>query len=136
MEFDQARRFLSEHNRAVLHTYRGDGSPQLSPVLVTVDDEGDVLISTRETSMKVTNLERDPRASICAFTDGFFGPWVRVDGSASIERLPGALESLVDYYRRVAGEHDDWAAYREAMQEERRVLVRITPQAAGPDASG
>lgn len=136
MDLDEARRFLSEHNRAVLHTYRRDGSPQLSPVLVTVDDDGDVIMSTRETSMKVANLERDPRASICAFTDGFFGPWVRVDGSARIERLPDALEPLVDYYRRVAGEHDDWDAYRDSMREERRVLVRITPQAAGPDASG
>ncbi|MBW3657775.1 MAG: PPOX class F420-dependent oxidoreductase [Actinobacteria bacterium] len=136
MDIDEARSFLREHHRAVMHTYREDGSPQLSPVAVAVDDDGHAVVSTREPSIKVTNLERDPRTSLCVFTDGFFGPWVRIDGRADIVRLPDAMEPLVDYYRRVAGEHDDWDDYRRAMQEEQRVLVRITIGAAGPDVSG
>jgi PPOX class probable F420-dependent enzyme len=136
MDLDEARDFLRDHHRAVLHTFRQDGTPQLSPVLVAVDDDGHAIISTRETSVKFTNLARDPRVSICAFTDDFFGPWVRVDGTAEIVRIPDALELLVDYYRRVAGEHDDWDDYRQAMRDERRVLVRVTPHAAGPDISG
>jgi PPOX class probable F420-dependent enzyme len=136
MELDEASDFLREHHRAVLHTNRGGGGPQLSPVLVAVDDEGRAIVSTRETSMKVANLERDPRASLCVFSDGFFGPWVRVDGTAEIVYLPDALEPLVDYFRRVSGEHDDWDEYRRAMQEERRVLVRISIEAAGPTVSG
>jgi PPOX class probable F420-dependent enzyme len=136
VDVDQARDFLREHHRAVLHTFRSDGTPQLSPVLVAVDDEGHAIVSTRETASKVANLERDPRASLCVFTDDFFGPWVRIDGTTEVVHLPDALEPLVDYYRRVMGEHDDWDAYRRAMQEERRVLLRITPTAAGPDISG
>jgi len=42
----------------------------------------------------------------------------------------------VDYYRRVAGEHSDWADYRAAMARDRRVIVRITPTRAGPNVSG
>ena len=136
MDLDEARDFLREHHRAVLHTYRRDGSPQLSPVVVTVDDLGHAIVSTRETSIKVTNLERDPRASLCVFPDAFFGPWMRIDGTAEIVHLPEALEPLVDYYRRVAGEHDDWDTYRQAMRDERRVLLRITPTNAGPDVAG
>ncbi len=136
MDLAEARAFIEDHPRAVLHTYRQDGSPQLSPVIVAVDDDGRVLVSTRETSVKFANLARDPRASLCVFTDGFFGPWVRVDGIAEIVRLPDALEPLVDYYRRVAGEHEDWDAYRRAMQDERRVLLRIDLTDAGPDTSG
>lgn len=136
MDLDQARAFLAEHHRAVLHTYRRDGSPQLSPVAVTVDDAGAAVVSTRETSIKVANLERDPRTSLCVFTDDFFGPWVRVDGTAEVARLPEAMEALVDYYRRVAGEHDDWDDYRRAMREERRVLLRIELTHAGPDVAG
>lgn len=136
MDLDEARAFIREHHRAVMHTYRSDSSPQLSPVVVAVDDDGRLVVSTREPSVKVTNLERDPRASVCVVTDRFFGPWVRVDGEAEIVRLPEALEPLVDYYRRVAGEHDDWDAYREAMRTEQRVLVRITPTDAGPDVAG
>jgi len=108
----------------------------MSPVTCAADDQGRVLISTRETAVKTRNLRRDPRASLCAFTDGFFGQWVQVDGEAEIISLPDAMDLLVDYYRRVAGEHSDWAEYRAAMIRDRRVIVRITLTRAGPDISG
>ena len=136
MDLDEARSFLREHHHAVMHTYRRDGTPQLSPVAVTVDDAGYAIVSTRETSIKVANLERDPRTSLCVFPDTFFGSWIRIDGTAEIVHLPEALEPLVDYYRRVAGEHDDWDTYRQAMWDEQRVLLRIDLADAGPDVAG
>ena len=136
MNLAQAADFLRAHHRAVLATSRADGRPQLSPVLCVADDEGRILISTRETALKTRNLRRDPYASLCAFTDGFFGEWVQVDGDAEIISLPDAMDLLVDYYRRVAGEHSDWADYRAAMTRDRRVIVRITPTRAGPNVSG
>ena len=48
----------------------------------------------------------------------------------------GAMDSLVRYYRYVAGEHPDWNDYRQAMQRERRVLLRIRIDRAGPNRSG
>ncbi len=136
MDLDDARTFLSEHHHAVQHTYRADGSPQLSPVVVAVDEAGHAIVSTRETSVKVANLDHDPRTSLCVFPDAFFGPWTRIDGRAEVVRGDAALDALVDHYRRIAGEHDDWDAYRQAMVDERRVLLRITLDAAGPDVSG
>jgi hypothetical protein len=41
-----------------------------------------------------------------------------------------------DYYRRVAGEHENWVDYRAAMRRERRVLLQITLDRAGPDRAG
>ena len=38
-----------------------------------------------------------------------------------------AVEELVDLYRSLAGEHDDWDDYRAAMVREQRVVVRIRP---------
>jgi hypothetical protein len=38
-----------------------------------------------------------------------------------------AVDELVEYYRAVAGEHDDWADYRAAMVEDRRLIVRLKP---------
>ena len=70
------------------------------------------------------------------FTDRFFGDWVQVDGTAEVVSLPDALEPLVDYYRRIAGEHNDWDEYRQAMRDDRRVLIRITIERAGPARSG
>ncbi len=136
MSLDAARTFLRDHHRAVLHTFRDDGSPQLSPVLTTVDDHGNAIVSTTAASAKARNLRRDPRASLCVMTDAFFGPWVRVDGPATVVGLPDALELLVDYYRRIAGEHDDWDEYRQAMTDEDRVLVQVEITAAAGPGTG
>ena len=136
MELEQAREFLRANHRAVLATARADGRPQLSPITCGVDDAGHVIISTRETAVKTRNLRRNPAASLCVFTEGFFGPWVQVDGTAEIISLPDAMDLLIDYYRRISGEHPDWADYRAAMERERRVIVRVTIERAGPDVSG
>jgi PPOX class probable F420-dependent enzyme len=136
MRADDARAFIAAHHRAVLATWRADGRPQLSPVLCAVDEAGRVIISTRETAVKTRNLRRNPYASLCVLNDGFFGEWIQVEGPAEIVSLPEAMEGLVDYYRRTAGEHPDWAEYRSAMQRDRRVLVRVTIERAGPDISG
>jgi PPOX class probable F420-dependent enzyme len=136
MELDEAREVIREQHRAVLATIRGDGSPQMSPVLVAVDDDGRVLVSTRETALKVRNLRRDPRSWLCVLPDGFFGRWIQVEGSTEIVSLPDAMDGLVDYYRQVSGEHENWDEYREAMRSERRVLLRVTPERAGPDRAG
>jgi PPOX class probable F420-dependent enzyme len=105
-------------------------------VTVGVDGEGRVIISTRETAIKTKNLERDPHASLCVMNDGFYGEWVQAEGTAEIIRLPEAMDLLVDYYRRVSGEHPDWDDYRQAMQRDRRVIAAITLTRAGPDRSG
>ena len=53
-----------------------------------------------------------------------------------IVELPEAMEGLVDYYRRVAGEHPDWDDYRAAMEREQRVLLQVELTSAGPDREG
>ena len=136
MNLERAREFMRAHHRAVLATTRSDGRPQLSPVTVGVDDAGRVLISTRETAIKTKNLARDPRASLCVMNDQFYGEWVQAEGTAEIVHLPEAMELLVDYYRRVSGEHPDWDDYRSAMVRDQRVIVAITLTRAGPDRSG
>ena len=136
MQPDEAREFIATHHHAVLATLRRDGHPQLSPVTCAVDEAGRVIISTRETAVKTKNLRRDPHASLCVFSDQFYGQWVQAEGSAEVISLPEAMEPLVDYYRRASGEHPDWADYRAAMIRERRVIVRITIERAGPDVSG
>ena len=136
MDLDKAREVIREQHRAVLATIRTDGTPQMSPVLVALDDEGRVLVSTREAALKVRNLRRDPRLWLCVLPDGFFGRWVQVEGSAEIVSLPDAMDGLEDYYRRISGEHENWDDYREAMQRERRVLLRVALVRAGPDRAG
>ena len=136
MEPGEALDFVRDHPRAVLVTRRRDGRPQTSPVTVGVADDDVLVISSRETAMKVRNLQRDPAATLCVLSDGFFGPWIQVDGVVEVVPLPQAMDGLVDYYRRLSGEHPDWDDYRAAMERERRVLLRLAVTAAGPDRSG
>jgi PPOX class probable F420-dependent enzyme len=136
MDLEDAREFMRANHRAVLATSRSDGRPQLSPVAVGVAGDGRVLISTRETALKTKNLARNPNASLCVMNDQFYGQWIQAEGTAEIIHLPEAMDLLVDYYRRVSGEHPDWDDYREAMRRDQRVIVVITLTRAGPDRSG
>jgi PPOX class probable F420-dependent enzyme len=136
MDLDEAREVIRQQHHAVLATFRRDGTPQLSPVAVTVDDEGYAVISSRHPAYKVRNLRRDPRGYLCVFPDGFYGRWVQVDGRVTIVDLPDAMAGLVDYYRRISGEHPDWDDYRAAMVRDQRVLIRLEITKAGPDRAG
>ena len=133
---DEARAFLHDNHHAVLATFRSDGRPQLSPVLAVVDDEGRVMVSTRETAVKTKNLRRDPRISLCLLSNRFFEGWGQVEGVAEILSLPDAMDLLVDYYRRASGEHGDWDEYRADMEKQRRVIVRFAIERAGPTVQG
>ncbi|UER54512.1 PPOX class F420-dependent oxidoreductase [Kineosporiaceae bacterium SCSIO 59966] len=133
---EHALAFISRHHHAVMATTRADGRAAMSPVLATVDDEGRVLVSSRETAMKVRHLRRDPYASLCVFTDRFFGSWVQVEGDVEVLSLPEAMEPLVGYYRLAVGEHPDWDDYRAAMTSEQRVLLRMTVTRSGPAQQG
>jgi PPOX class probable F420-dependent enzyme len=135
MDTEAARRFLKDNHRAVLATRRRDGGLQMSPVTVGVDEPGRAIVSSTESRVKTRNLRRDPRASLCVMTDRFFGAWVQIDGTATIVSLPEAMDRLVDYYRRIAGEHPDWDEFREAMARERRVLLRINIERVAPGSS-
>lgn len=136
MDIAEATGFIAANHRAVLATLRGDGKPQLSPVSAGVDDSGHVVVSSRETAMKTRNLRRQPFASLCVFSDRFYGDWVQVEGIAEIVSLPEAMDGLVAYYRSLAGEHPNWDEYRAAMVSEKRVLIVLTVERAGPDRSG
>lgn len=136
MNLDSARKVLDSQHHAVLATNRRAGTLQTSPVTVAVDTEGYAVISSRQTAYKVKNLRRDPRATLCVLPDDFYGNWIQIDGSAHIVDLPDAMNGLIDYHRRCFGEHPDWDDYRAGMEREKRVLIRIAIERAGPDKSG
>jgi PPOX class probable F420-dependent enzyme len=137
MDIQGAIDFMRSNHNAVLLTYRRDGSPQLSPVTVGVDDRGRPIVSSRETAFKTKNLVRDQRASLCVLNPQFYGEWVYVDATCEIVRLPEAMDLLVAYYRQVRGEeHPDWDDYRAAMARDQRVILRFEVQRAGPTKHG
>lgn len=128
--------FIRPRHRMLLTTFRRDGSLQSSPVTGGVDDAGRIVIASYPQRAKAANIRRDGRASVVVLSDEFNGPYVQVDGDAEVLVLPDAVEPLVDYYRAVAGEHSDWAEYRQAMVDQGKCLIRVTPRRWGPVATG
>ena len=128
--------FVRPRHHMVLTTFRSDGSPQSSPVTGGVDEAGRIVVASYPQRAKSTNVRRDPRASVTVLSDDFNGPYVQVDGDAEVIDLPDAVEPLVEYFRAIAGEHSDWDEYRQAMVDQGKCLIRVTPVRWGPVATG
>ena len=136
VELDELLDFVRPRHRFVLTTRRKDGSPQASPVSGGVDDQGRLVISTYPERAKAANARRTPEVSVLVLGDDFDSDWVQVDGTCEVLDMPDAVEPLVDYFRAIAGEHSDWDEYRQAMRDQGKSLLRITPTGWGPIASG
>lgn len=128
--------FVRPRHQMVLITERSDGRPQASPVTGGLDDAGRIVVSTYPERAKARNARRRPRVSVLVLSDDFGGAWVQVDGECEVLDLPESVEPLVDYYRSVSGEHPDWDEYRQAMRDQGKSLLRVTPTAWGPVATG
>ena len=128
--------FVRRRHRMVLTTFRSDGSLQSSPVSGGVDGDGRIVIASYPQRAKSGNIRRRPTASVTVLSDEFNGPYVQVDGDAEVIDLPDAVEPLVDYFRAIAGEHPDWDEYRQAMVDQGKCLIRVTPRRWGPVATG
>jgi PPOX class probable F420-dependent enzyme len=129
--------FLRPRHRAILLTRRRNGGAQLSPVTCGVDAEGRIVVSTYPQRAKAVNARRDPAVSVCVLSDDFDGPSVQKN-----TLLPPTTRRLAAgpcrraYFRAISGEHPDWAEYRQAMNRQGKALLRITPAAWGPIATG
>ncbi|MGP4028328.1 PPOX class F420-dependent oxidoreductase [Actinomadura sp. 3N407] len=114
----------------VLATLKRDGRPQLSNINYHFDpDRRLVRISITADRAKARNLARDPRASLhVSSPDGW--SYAVAEGDADLSAVaadPGdaAVEELVEVYRDIRGEHPDWDEYRQAMVEDRRLVIRL-----------
>lgn len=134
MELSDALAMARGTREVVLTTIRGNGLPQLSNVLAAVGEDGTIRISTTADRAKAKNLARRPWAAVHVNGETFFS-YAVLEGDAELSPVAErpddvTVDELVDLYRALAGEHDDWAAYRKAMVEERRLVVRIRPTRA------
>jgi PPOX class probable F420-dependent enzyme len=128
--------FVRPRHRMVLITTRADGRPQASPVTGGVDDSGRIVVTSYPERAKVRNVRRDPRVSVLVLSDDFGGAWVQVDGDAEVVDAVDEVEPFVEYFRNISGEHPDWHEYRQAMVDQGKSLLRVTPRRWGPVATG
>jgi PPOX class probable F420-dependent enzyme len=128
--------FVRPRHQMVLITTRRDGHPQSSPVTGGVDDEGRVVISTYPERAKTANARRQGEVTVLVLSERFNDAWVQLEGTCEVIDPPDSVEPLVDYYRSIAGEHPDWDEYRQAMRDQGKSLLRITPTRWSPIATG
>lgn len=122
------------NHQSVLTTLRRDGRPQLSNVLHTVDDAGIIRVSTTADRAKYANLTRRPWAAVKVDGPNFWS-YAVLEGDVDLTPVATAandptVAELVELYRALSGEHDDWAGYRQAMVDDRRLVVRLRPSYA------
>jgi len=119
----------------VLATIKSDGRPQLSNVSYGFTAGSDALgtgvirISITTGRAKYRNLQRDRRASLHVSAPDFWS-YAVAEGDAELSPVAadphdGTVESLIQLYRDVQGEHPDWDEFRQAMVADRRVLLTI-----------
>lgn len=132
MDTEALRALVDDHRRGVLVTLKRDGRPQLSNIAYAVGDDDVVRISVTDDRAKTANLRRDPRASLHVARDDFYA-YAVVEGTASLMPVAAdphdaTADALVEYYRAVAGEHDDWEEYRRAMVDDGRLIIELPIQ--------
>ena len=136
VDLDGLLDFVRPRHQMVVITRRSDGRPQASPVTGGVDEGGRLVISTYPERAKTVNARRNPQVSVLVLSDDFGGAWVQVDGECEIIDAPDSVEPLVEYFRCISGEHPDWDEYRQAMLDQGKSILRITPTRWSPVATG
>jgi PPOX class probable F420-dependent enzyme len=120
---EKQAKLFTDRNWGVIATIREDGSPQATPVWIDYDGEN-VLVNSARGRTKVTNIERDPRATVTVLPaeDQQCG-YVMVSGPAKIVD-EGAFEHIDMLAKKYLG-HDK---YPYLGPGEQRVIIQIRPE--------
>ena len=134
MELSNALDYARERQQGVIVAIKSDGRPQLSNIAYAVDNDGTIRISATAERAKTKNLRRDRRGSLYVTADDF-GSYCVIEGDVETTPVttdPGdeTSDALVAYYRTLAGDHPDWDEYRQAMIDEGRLMLLLTPTRA------
>lgn len=131
MDTTTALAFAKQFRNGVLTTIKRDGRPQLSNIVYTISNAGEVRISITADRAKYFNIVRDPRISVHISRDDFWS-YVVLEGDATLSPVAAdptdaTVDELVELYRAVGGEHCDWDDYRATMVKDRRTVVHLRP---------
>ena len=125
MSPEQVDAFLRKPLIAMLATVRPDGAPHVTPVWHHYD--GDKLyVAAIRPSVKVNNVRRNSRVSLCVFTDEDRSTYVQVNGTATLsdDGIPEMVRTMSKNY---IGP-DGWEEYSErVLREVRFALITVTP---------
>ena len=137
MEIADAQKFLRDNHHGVLVTRKKDSSLQMTLVSPVIDDEGKVIITSRESTYKVKNIKRNPQISLLVYGDQFNGSnYIQIDGRAEVIPHPKAMDIVLNWHRQIRGEPANWEVVREKTKAEGRIAMRVTIEKVGPHWRG
>ena len=137
MEIAEAKEFLKDKHHGVLVARKKDGSLQMTLVSPVIGSDGNLIITSRETTYKVKNIRRNPQISLLVFGDEFHGSnYIQIDGKAEVIPQPQAMDIVLDWHRQIKGEPANWDEIREKTKAERRVAIRVTIERVAPQSRG
>lgn len=130
MDLSDAGPFLSEHHKAVIVTLAEGEVPHASNVVYAFDGES-FRVSVTDGRVKTANLRRRPLAVMHVSSDDFWR-WVAAECEADLTPVstePGDKtgRALLSLYEEVSGPHDDPEEFLQAMVDDRRLMLRLTP---------
>jgi len=116
---------LRGKNFAYLSTLMMDGSPQVTPTWVDLDEGGNnILINTAEGRIKQKNVSRDPRVAISIPDQNNPYDMVTIRGTVTEQIKEGADEHTDKLAKKYLGL--DRYPYRSS--DEKRIILKITPE--------
>ncbi len=136
LERDALAAHLAGRHRWVFATTRSDGRPQMSLVSGGMIADGRLAIATYPERAKAKNARRDPHVSVAVMGEEFDDAWVQIAGDAEVLDMPAAAAAFVEYYRSISGEHPDWDEYRQAMGDQGKCIILVTPTRWSPLSRG
>ena len=131
MEIAQALKYADGRRNGTLITLRRDGRAQSSDISYAV--MGDTIkVSVTHDRAKTRNIARDGRVILHISDPGAYS-YLSINAVAELSAVAAApddsaADELVEVYKVIAGEHDDWDEYRGAMVADERCVIRLTPQ--------
>lgn len=116
--------FLESQQHAIVATIQPDGTPQLTPNWYWWDGEV-IWISTLDWTVKVRNLRRDPRITLCIESGKRRGNYVQVFGTAEV--FEGDVrETTLDLIRKYLPLEEEAQRHWESIKPN-RVLIAVRP---------
>ena len=135
MEFQDYENFVNANNkRGIITTYRRNGAGHISIVVVGAYNGKAAYVIVRGNSVKVRNLQRDPRCTVTAVSEGWRS-CVSVEGTSTTMSYHDTdaetmRVELREVYRACSahGDHPDWEEYDQAMVDQDAVIVLVEPE--------
>ena len=126
-QFDAQRleKFLRPPRIAVVATVSGNGTPQITPVWYAYGD-GLMTIAANENSVKVRNLRRAPRISVCVYEGDRGAEYAILHGPAELatgDDVWQRVRAIVERYEKP----EEVEEYMRELTSERFAIITLAP---------